>query len=417
MLNQGGRKPENTASASTATGGVWLQVSPQTGTASPSTPGNLTVTATRGNLAPGTYIGAITVASAATGQQIAIPVTLAVSNSPQQIVLSQTGMTFVAVAQGGATLPQNFGILNIGSGSMNWTATATTLSGSGWLSVSPATGTVNRPSLDVSFVDVTVNAKVLTPGTYYGNIQVTAPGASNSPQTVVVVLNVLAAGSNPGPQLRPSGLIFTGASGASNPGSQSVMVANVTGSPTAYGSSVTYVSVDASGSIKYLPANATVAPDSPVQVVVQPDFSALGTGVRRAALTLAFDDSSIRTVSILTVVAPAGAGSVANAKVGKRRDRCVPTPALVPIFEQLGRRPLLIPTGFPAEVTAKVVDDCVTFLRLTGSVSVAVHQQRRPAALVGQSAGWRMEHQLAAWKYQRRGRHGHAHRGSCPDSR
>lgn len=71
-----------------------------------------------------------------------------------------------------------------------------------WLaSLSTNTGTVNRPFLDVSFVNVIVNAGTLIAGTYYGNVTVTGTGASNSPQSVLVVLNVLSPGTNPGPQL------------------------------------------------------------------------------------------------------------------------------------------------------------------------------------------------------------------------
>src|SRR5450755_1060221 len=55
--------------------------------------------------------------------------------------------------------------------------------------------------------------------------------------------------------------------------------------------------------IKYLPANGTVTPDVLAQVTVQPDFTNLAPGILRAALTLAFDDGSVRTVSILAAVA------------------------------------------------------------------------------------------------------------------
>ncbi len=75
------------------------------------------MTANPGNLAPGSYNGSITVASPDTGQQITLPATLAINPMPQKIVLSQTGLTFTAVAQGGAPIPQTFGILNTGSGS------------------------------------------------------------------------------------------------------------------------------------------------------------------------------------------------------------------------------------------------------------------------------------------------------------
>ena len=143
------------------------------------------------------------------------------------MLLSQAGLTFTGVAQGGAPLPQTFGILNTGSGTMNWSASVSTLSGSNWLTITPASGTVLRPLLDASTVTVAVNTAGLAAGDYYGRIDLSSPGATNSPQTVTVVLNVLPPGSNPGPQVRPTGLIFTGVAGGTNPGSQVVSVGNL----------------------------------------------------------------------------------------------------------------------------------------------------------------------------------------------
>jgi uncharacterized protein (TIGR03437 family) len=359
VSNQGGGTLSFSASAAIASGGAWLQVSPASGTATAATSASLTVMATPGALAVGTYTGSITVASATTGQTVTIPVTLAINPAPQTIVLSQTGLTFTAVAQGGSTIPQSIGILNTGSGSMTWTATAQTVSGSGWLSLSATTGTVNHPFLDVSFVDVIVNAQALAPGQYFGNVQVTAPGASNSPQAVVVVLNVLPAGSNPGPQLRPTGLVFTGIAGTENPGSQTVTIANVTSTPIVYGSSPTYVSAvnNAANWVTYLPANATVTPDTPATITVQPNITSLAPGVYHAALTLLFDDGSLRNVSILGVVAPPGTIPDARARSATAQtSACTPT-KLLPIISQLGTGPS-VSTGWPVAIVANVVDDC-----------------------------------------------------------
>jgi hypothetical protein len=87
--------------------------------------------------------------------------------------------------------------------------------------------------------------------------------AINSPQTVTIVLNVLPPGSNPGPQVQPSGLIFTGIKGGPNPGSQNVAVSNLTGTPLNWGSSQTYV-VPGNWLVN-VPANATVAPNVPAR--------------------------------------------------------------------------------------------------------------------------------------------------------
>src|SRR5208282_5550771 len=87
VTNSGGGSLAFTASASTSTGGNWLSVSPANGSATPSAPVSLTMTANPGNLAPGTYSGSISVASASGNANV--PVTLAVSAVQQTILLSQ----------------------------------------------------------------------------------------------------------------------------------------------------------------------------------------------------------------------------------------------------------------------------------------------------------------------------------------
>jgi hypothetical protein len=64
-----------TASATTASGGNWLTVSPASGT----TPANLTVTASNTGLSAGTYTGTVTISPAGGGTATTIPVTLTVA--------------------------------------------------------------------------------------------------------------------------------------------------------------------------------------------------------------------------------------------------------------------------------------------------------------------------------------------------
>jgi uncharacterized protein (TIGR03437 family) len=347
VSNQGAGSISFTASA---TGGAWLSVSPQSGAASGGAPAYLTVTATPGSLGAGTYSGSITIASTDTGESIVVPVTMSISATPQKILLSQTGLTFIAVAQAGAPLPQSFGILNAGQGSMSWTASTSTLSGGpNWLSVDQTSGTVPRPFLDVSPVNVSINPAGLPPGTYYGQIQVKAAGAANSPQSVSVVLNLLPAGSNPGPEIRPTGVIFIGAPGNS-PGSQSVMVSNATAGPLSYGSSPTYVT--GGGWLQYLPANATVAPGQPVKLVLQSDLSNLQPGIQRAAVTLLFADGSARTVSVLNVVAPGAGGATATAEAAGACTTLLVHPTT------LTDTAASVMAGQPVALSARVADNC-----------------------------------------------------------
>lgn len=385
LSNQGSGVVSYRAIAATSSGGSWLSVAPSDGTVTATNSTTLSITATPGGLDVGSYSGTITVASPETGQQIVVPVVLAISVPQQIILLSQRGFTFTAVAGGGAVLPQNISILNQGSGAMNYTVqTSTQSGGSAWLSVSPSSGTVIRPLLDVSTIGVSVDASALTPGTYSGQITVRAPGASNSPQSATVLLTVLPPGSNPGPDVRPTGLVFTGVAGGS-PGSQSITVANVTSSPINFGSSLGYNGPG--GFLKYQPTDHDVSANSPVQIVVQPDFTSLSVGIHRAAVTLIFDDGSASVVNILTVVAPAG---IPTGEARKDKDRfttgCSPTQLLLQAA-QVGF--VTAPkVGFPTALIVKVADDCGS-LFTSGSVGASFDNGDPPLSLISlQDGNW-----------------------------
>jgi uncharacterized protein (TIGR03437 family) len=365
LTNQGSGPLGFTASAA-ASGGNWISISPAAGTVTPASPVSLTVTASPGALATGTYTSTITVARANGSQVITVPATLTISAPPEKIELSPLGFTFIAVARGGTVLPQTLSILNRGAGSMNWTAQPVTASGSScpWINLSASSGTVTRPLVDVSPVDVSINAQglAMAPGSYYCLIQVSADNASNSPHSALVVLDMLPAGSNPGPNVQPTGMVFTTAAGAPDQGSKIVQVANVTAVNVTFGSAVAY-NPDVGPWLKILPRNATVTPDQPTQIVIQPDMGSLPVGVYRAALTLIFNDGEIRSVGILGVVAPAGTTPITPAAddgPAPARPRaasgCTPT-TLYPIFTELSSG-ASVPAGWPSAIVAEVVDDC-----------------------------------------------------------
>jgi uncharacterized protein (TIGR03437 family) len=363
VANQGSAVVSFTALASTTTGGTWLTVSPLNGSVSNGAPAYVTVTATPGKLSAGTYSGSITFSSADTKESITVPVTMSISTAQQKIVLSQTGLSFTAVAQAGPPLPQNFGILNQGVGTLNWTATVSTVSGGAWLSIDLSSGTVARPLLDVSLVNVNVDPSLLAPGDYYGTIQVKAIGAANSPQSISVKLTVLPAGSNPGPQLSPTGVIFIGTQG-NNPSSQNVTVSNPSPTSLPFGSSVTYVS--GGGWLQYLPANSTVASANPVRLILQPNLSSLPVGIQRAAVTLVFDDGSIRAVAVLTVVAPAASSG------NKPEDRAaIGCNTIVVHPTALTDTTNTVPAGQPVTMTIRVADNCGNPITNTNGAAVA----------------------------------------------
>ncbi len=184
ISNSGGGTLSWTATASTQSGGSWLNVSPASGTGT----GTLAVSANIAGLVAGTYQGAIQVAaSGASNTPQTINVTLVVAPLPvSTIALSPTALQFTANV--GANPPtQTFQVQNSGAGTLGWTAATATQSGGNWLAVSPSSGTAP------STLTVTVNSAALTAGSYTGSIVIaaaTGANASNSPQTLAVTLLV-----------------------------------------------------------------------------------------------------------------------------------------------------------------------------------------------------------------------------------
>ncbi len=358
IVNLGAQSANFTATASTS----WLSVSPSSGNSSPTTPGIVTVTAVPGALPPGTYTGVVTVQSAGVSLP---PVTVTMTVSPPQtiLLLSQTALSFTAAQGGGAPLPQDFGILNIGQGAMNWTAQASTLSGStSWLSVSPASGTVQQPYLDVSLVNVSVDPTGLSAGTYYGQIQITASGANNSPQSVSIVLTMLPPGTNPGPQVRPSGFIFIAAPSGSSSG-QSAMIANTSAKSSLFTSApVTFPGVGTWFS--YTPASTSAVPGQPVPINIQPNFSQLTSGATRGLISFLFDDGSTASIALLAVVPPSGAaplerGNAPRQSAPAATGNCTPKQINIqPSGPSLVGSSLSASIGQPVTVEAVLADSC-----------------------------------------------------------
>ena len=101
-----------------------------------------------------------------------------------RLEVSASSLAFGAGPDAPAPAPQQLAVVEQGGASLAWTATATTASGGSWLTVTPAVGTTP------STLTVTTDPDGLADGIYRGTVVVTAPGATNSPQSVAVTLVV-----------------------------------------------------------------------------------------------------------------------------------------------------------------------------------------------------------------------------------
>ena len=118
------------------------------------------------------------------------------------------------VAGGGVPPAQSIAV----SGSpapLSFTATAGVLNCAGWLSVTPASGTTP------STVQVSVNGAALPVAQYIGSVTIASAGATGSPISVPVVLNVVAPAVL---AASPTSLSFTYAIGQSAPTPQTLAV-------------------------------------------------------------------------------------------------------------------------------------------------------------------------------------------------
>jgi uncharacterized protein (TIGR03437 family) len=343
-------------------GGSWLSVQPDSGSASIAANSTLVVTANPQGLDPGTYTGRVVI-TPDNGSPINVDVFFTVTAATRTMLLSQSGLTFTAVAQGGAVPSQNFGILNTAEGVMDWSISATTLTGGSWLTLSSTKGATDAASIDVPLIDVGITASGLVPGEYHGLITVMSPSAANSPQIASVLLRVLPPGSDPGPVVRPTGLIFTAAANSTTSTTQEVVVSNLSATSRTFTSSrLTY---DGGAWLTNLPVNATVVPAQPVHLLVQSSLASLSPGVRRGVVTMLFADGSVQNVNVISLVAssPTG-GEMANTPMASSCG----TPGLTVLPTSL-RADFTATVGQATTVSVKVADECGRLLDKSGLVT------------------------------------------------
>ncbi len=378
VSNNGGGTLSFTSAATTSSGGNWLSVSPSNASALPGSPVPLVATANPAGLSPGAYSGQVTIAAGTQSQTVAVTMTISTLN--QAILLSQSGLSFLAVQGGGVIPSQSFGVTNIGTGVVNWTVSTSTLAGGpAWLQVSPSSGSSDASASTSPRVTVSVNGSALAAGTYYGLVRVDAPGAANSPQVLTVFLSVLPPDTAVPGVVQPAQLVFTATAGGESPPSQTIQVFNVASGTRSFQS---HLSADSGLLLATTPQNVTLDPQQPTSIVVQPVIAgyndgvpittASKAGVYNATLTLQFSDGTVSSVQVKVVVASSTTLPASRRKTGlKPADAgagCAPT-MLLPTLTTLGQG-FAVSAGWPTALVVNVTDDCGAPMQNTGSVTV-----------------------------------------------
>jgi uncharacterized protein (TIGR03437 family) len=368
IANTGGQTLSYTASISTASGGNWLAVSPASGQAAPGKPAALIVTANPKGLAVGTYTGAVTVDAGGAGRQT-VAVIMTISGNAQAVLLTQTGLSFTAVAQGGVIPPQFFGVINAGTDVMKWTSGTSVTAGPNWLQVSPTSGASDAAGV-VPQVKVSVSPAGLAAGKYYGTVRVDAPGTANGSRVLTVFLSVLPAGTMVAASVQPSELVFYATPNAGPPGSQNLDLYNISATSRAF------TSARSSGGFEVLtlPASGSLAPDRPTRVAVQPN-AGFPAGTATGTLRFQFSDGTVQIVKITVISASGASGSrspvlESPARAPSPGASCVPS-QLVVSLNTLSQA-FQVSAGWPVGLSVRAVDDCSNPL-VAGAASVWAH--------------------------------------------
>ncbi len=378
ITNRGSQPQAVISAATTSSGGSWLSVAPASANLAAFGTVSLGVAANPGTLAPGVYSGSVTVTLTPSNERFQVPVLLTIASGQQVLNLSQSGLSFRSVLSGSAPPPQSFQVFNAGSGNLNWTAAATTFSGGpGWLAIAPASGTSNASASPS--VAVTVNPQGLAAGDYYGQVQVSAAGVPNSPQTVTVVLIVLSPDQSPGPTVTPTGFVFLAPPGALQPPDQTAQLFSPTSTALSYSAIPT---VDTTQNwLSVQPTNGNIQPPQPARVTIRAVATGLQPGVYRGQVTFRFGDLSVRRVDVLLIV-PRAIG--ASSSKERAIENCTPT-RLDTVFTLLGSS-FRVTAGWPVPLEAIVVDDCANLIQ-TGSVIASFSNGDSPVALTAARDG------------------------------
>lgn len=257
----------------------WLFVSPGFG----STGESVSVGVNPTGLPAGTYNAMLSVSAVgASNSPLTVPVTLAVSAAPPptpRLNVSAVSISYSATV-GQTNPPEQVFTVGSSEGPLGFTVS----SSAPWLTASPSAGTTSAQ------VSARVDASGFAAGNYNAQLTVSAPGASNSPVTVAVFLNVNPVGGGLG--VLPTSLSFTAAQGGENPVAQGLQISGATGSQFAATATATWLSVvPASG---FVPGTASVAVE----------ITGLAVGTYNGTVTLASLGLSPRQVPVTLTVTP-----------------------------------------------------------------------------------------------------------------
>ncbi|MBX3729765.1 MAG: hypothetical protein KF858_11320 [Candidatus Sumerlaeia bacterium] len=195
-----------------------------------------------------------------------------------------------SVVQGSNLASETFTVRNTGRGTLSYTVTDT----AAWLSVSPSSGTSTG---EADTLTITYATQALAPGNYFASISVIDANASNSPQTIAVLLAV----TTPPPTLVLSRTTIDVTA------EQGQSIADQTFTVASSGQALGYTIASSAAWLSVQPVSGT-ATTSPATITVSFDSTGLSPGQHTANITVNSPQTgnSPRTIAVTLTLSYAG---------------------------------------------------------------------------------------------------------------
>jgi len=311
-------------SVSVISGSPWLKLTAgASGSAMAGNPGVAIFTVDPSASGVGIFAGSLQVTDNGSGRVFPVLVTLTVNSGSNTITLSQTALSFVATAQQPQPATQSFAVTTSAAAGI----TFNTRTSAAWLQATATTAqtTAAKPAS----ISVSVNAAGMQTGTYYGSIDIDSSGAVNSPQTVTIVLNVVAPA--PTAAAAPLSVTLVGAT------PQQLSVPASSGTPAGFAASA--ATADGGNWLTVTPALG-VPKSGAASLTIFATPANASPGVHHGTISVGFDDGTMQSVQVTYI--PSG-GS------------CTPSSlAILPDAMSGGT----VSAGIPHAIQVLITDDC-----------------------------------------------------------
>ena len=344
-----------TAAVTLLNGDDWLTISPPEGIASFDLPATVTVEVNFAALGTaGLFQAVITVTDPESEVSFEIPVAVALSAPGGRLLIDPSVIVFTAASTATSSLSQTLRVINLGEGSLPWSISAVSGSLPSWLDISPSAETAGAGASQASRTTLTADPEGLGSGVNQVLLEVSALGASNSPQLLAVTLQVVPAATPGRGDLTPQAFLFLAEPGGALPADQELTLSNGGGGSL----TAEYAASTESGGdwLMVSPPGGTAAGDGPFTAQVSVNQAGLAAGVYQGIITATFSSGPPQEVDVLLIVA-SQVGALRTQAVGlPRTAQCAPS-GLHLLATTIGNG-LSLPVSFPRVLTALVVDDC-----------------------------------------------------------